>query len=121
MREIKFDFVWKSKSGSFIHNKHTLEEIMGGDHYDAMSDNPMLRDYVLIAKRQYTGLNDKNGVDIYEGDIVLHRKAGFSEKVHGEVFIEPTRGVVVKSWPISFDIEVIGNKYEHPELLEEEA
>jgi|SRR6185436_19008877 len=69
---------------------------------------------------QFTGLKDKNGKEIYEGDIATHRKAGDfnrEELVSGEVIIEPSRGVVIGGWPAAFDIEVIGNIYENPDLL----
>lgn len=70
---------------------------------------------------QFTGLRDKNGKEIYEGDIARHRKAGdFDGKdlIVGEVVIESNRGVVIGNWPASFDIEVIGNIHENPELLD---
>ena len=75
---------------------------------------------------QYTGLKDKNGKEIYEGDIVKISDHPFegSITVNGkyEIGYNDYMELVCGSW-LLFRMknycEVIGNIYENPELLEE--
>jgi uncharacterized phage protein (TIGR01671 family) len=73
---------------------------------------------------QYTGIKDKKSKEIYEGDIVKH-KNGIKEVKYIEETYSFDMGLSdnVSDQECNIDpntIEVIGNIYEHPELLKEE-
>jgi uncharacterized phage protein (TIGR01671 family) len=72
---------------------------------------------------QYTGLKDKNGKEIYEGDIL--GRIGFFHKVvinDGTNFYSysvnnPQSIFILNKFSIDGYDEIIGNIYENPELL----
>lgn len=82
------------------------------------------KDTVLM---QYTGMKDKNGKEIYEGDIVKPVLSGMDGE-YGEVLWEDVNCAFMIDWnkaknlgkydyQLQSHIEIIGNIYENSELL----
>ena len=80
---------------------------------------------------QYTGLTDRDGKHIFEGDIVIcrkeicgnfidcHTEIGFVEMKHGAFGLHRIEGWYrpFKDWLEDYEYEVIGNIHDNPELL----
>jgi hypothetical protein len=122
MREIKFrawDLDYKQMDGHFyIHSKGAVYET-ASQTYDTpnieIDENPNL---IIM---QFTGLQDKNGVEIYEGDVIDYGQGRFAEIVYwkgrftmkGLNFSDGTPSCIVDF----YTYPVVGNIHENKELL----
>ena len=86
---------------------------------------PELNNLHNLVLMQYTGLKDKKGVEIFEGDVLFHPLQGrrkvfypYNERVasYGLRDIDSGFGSTLQDSHAVW--EVIGNIYENPELLE---
>lgn len=120
MREIKFR-AWNYESELMLTWDEIKEPIIiNGEVANTLAD--ILTGELPMIPLQYTGLKDKNGVEIYECDIVWDAHT----EEHGEVIFKS--GEYLCEWETHSDslsnelddIEIAGNIYEHPELLERE-
>lgn len=136
-REIKFRALAPNKQGELVW------------FYDVATDGDEVLIYTKIRKCwcilkdvkaivEFTGILDKQGVDIYDGDIVVINDTNFEDdddqipwqikKMDGAFvlfysdddyyYFDKNIDSFLHGFPDGWEIEVIGSIYENPELLE---
>lgn len=125
MRELKFRAWDKEWCKMLLPGEWAMPRIqLDGSLYDDFGDCLYTDNYII---EQYTGLKDKNGKEIYVGDI-LETCCGKAEVYFDDELLMyrikvrhgGTMPLVSKKSKRHFDYEVIGNIHENPELLEGE-
>jgi len=123
MREIKFR-IWNVDTNCWLTKIALLQDISCGRYNLFVNKN--LNNIII---QQYTGLKDRNGQEIYEGDLInFSWQAGYKEfydDKNQEVFYndESASFVFGKDKSCMLDrvvyntLEVVGNVFENPELL----
>lgn len=126
MREIKFR-CWDKENKEmldveYLHwddctREFSIRTTMYTDYFD-------IEDMILM---QYVGLKDKNGKEIYEGDIVKIDKEDYKYivKFYDGCFVginkydEHYEQAKILGNLFTLELEVIGNIHDNPELLED--
>lgn len=99
--------------------------VLVGEHWEFGETNFMSFDEIVIM--QSTGLFDKNGKEVFVGDIIKYARGChhevYIEKEYAGTFIGGMPAVYLKGLNVGYawtgSEEIIGNIYENPELLEE--
>ena len=128
MREIKFrawdrrdgKYFWPWPEGFALVGETTCFDCIGQQLSESGRSSILGLNDVLV--EQFTGLHDKNGREVYEGDILSHYACGRESIVYepdyaGFIFAR-SHGRFDCDW--ACESAVVGNIHENPELLPKE-
>ena len=122
---------YRAYDGGSLNCMYQPDEVMvGNGDIWIIDDDSVAGEWIVnndIHLMQSTGLLDKNGKEIFEGDIVDYKGRKAVIKWHGSyasfiyIFVDELQKRVAGWSPLYlayFHFEVIGNKFETPEFLE---
>lgn len=147
MRKIKFRGVFKIRDNgyyseeerNYIESKqHEVLSISIGSHYTIAYQDTVITVFEMYCSNydllQFTGLTDKNGKEIYEGDIIRviiishHRKyeiisdticpTTFENGIFGLIHGNRHEFKAFSAFSHNVTFEIIGNIHDNPELLQ---
>lgn len=120
MKEIKFKlYLQQNDTGIITTKTFSYAEIFSGEAIREL-ETTYIR-YAVIGKSQYTGLKDKNGKEIYSGDLFMDEEDGTYNFVE---WSDVYGGWGTNQWFLPKELveqaptlEIVGNIYEDSHLL----
>lgn len=127
MRDIHFR-AWDKEENEMLYSDPELSigfNVFTGKWTGGKSDFEL--EHIILM--QYTGLKDKNGKEIYEGDILKQADEDIIVAEYKCLEVDAFEGIGFNLWSfigeynkfdcarLQSELEVIGNIYENPELL----
>lgn len=120
MREIKFR-AWHTEQKRMFSAEEMAEDqltlLPTGKFINVHTHKQLSRIYDFMIPLQFTGLHDKNGKEIYEGDIVCI----FDTRKYLVEWNYESHEWTLHNRSMSDQLEIIGNIHENPELLNQEV
>ena len=124
MREIKFR-AWLKEERKMVNVETLFIGINRLCFGNSKTEDLFFRDFEEVELMQYTGLKDKNGKEIYEGDIVIlndaeeENRCVVKYKYGSYILVDGDLREDLSNVESHKFLEVIGNIYENKSLLEE--